>query len=93
MARRQRHLTIPCEMCIRDRTNTLILAYIGSSLPTLLLLVIYSRPYLQIANSEYVAHEVIQAIAGSLGILFTIPITSILSAFFLQRHQTKSLKG
>ncbi|HBZ40812.1 MAG: hypothetical protein A2Y20_01115 [Firmicutes bacterium GWF2_51_9] len=74
-------------------TNTLILAYIGSSLPTLLLLVIYSRPYLQIANSEYVAHEVIQAIAGSLGILFTIPITSILSAFFLQRHQTKSLKG
>ena len=25
MARRQRHLTIPCEMCIRDRTNILAL--------------------------------------------------------------------
>jgi uncharacterized membrane protein len=61
-------------------SNTLILAYIGSALTFILLLIIYARPFNLIANSEYIASEVMQAIAGSLGILFAMPITALTSA-------------
>lgn len=61
-------------------SNTLILAYIGSALPFILLLIIYARPTVLLANSEYIASEIMQAIAGSLGILFAMPITALTSA-------------
>ena len=61
-------------------SNTLILAYIGSALPFILLLIIYARPMNLLANSEYIASEVMQAVAGSLGILFAMPITALLTA-------------
>lgn len=61
--------------------NTLILAYIGSSLSVVLLLVANSGSILNLFNREMIVVEVMQALVGSLGILFTIPITSILSAY------------
>lgn len=71
--------------------NTLILAYIGSSLPTILLMIIYAKPINLLIHSEYMAAEVLQAVAGSLGILFAIPVTSILSAM-LYRNRVKQKK-
>ncbi|PKM64134.1 MAG: hypothetical protein CVU96_04395 [Firmicutes bacterium HGW-Firmicutes-20] len=61
-------------------SNTLILAYIGSALPFILLLIIYARPASLLANSEYIASEIMQAVAGSLGILFAMPITALTTA-------------
>ncbi|MDP3304992.1 MAG: YibE/F family protein [Erysipelotrichaceae bacterium] len=61
-------------------SNTLILAYIGSALPFILLLIIYARPINLLANSEYIASEIMQAVAGSLGILFAMPITALITA-------------
>ncbi len=68
--------------------NTLILAYMGGSLSTVLLMLVYGRPMSLLIHSEYLASEVLQAIAGSLGILFTIPITAIVSAYLLQKRKT-----
>ena len=58
--------------------NTLILAYIGSSLSVTLLLAAYNanNPML-LFNGEMILVELLQAVAGSLGILLTIPLTSI----------------
>jgi uncharacterized membrane protein len=56
--------------------NTLILAYIGSSLTIVLLLSIYSGSFLSLFNSEMIAVEILQALAGSLGILFAMPLTA-----------------
>lgn len=58
--------------------NTLILAYIGSSLSVTLLLAAYnsSQPLL-LFNTEMILVELLQAAAGSLGILLTIPLTSL----------------
>ena len=64
--------------------NTLILAYIGSSLSVVLLLVANSESMLSLFNREMIVVEVLQAIVGSLGILFTIPITSALAAAIYQ---------
>ncbi len=58
--------------------NTLILAYIGSSLSVTLLLAAYnSSTPLLLFNSEMILVELLQAVAGSLGILLTIPLTSM----------------
>ncbi len=66
---------------IGTMTNTLILAYIGSSLSVVLLLVVNYKDVLLLFNLEMIVFEIIQAIIGSMGILFAIPITSIFAAY------------
>ncbi|MDO4581024.1 MAG: YibE/F family protein [Bacillota bacterium] len=60
--------------------NTLVLAYIGSSLCVTLLLVVYNPSLQELFNMEMIIVEVLQALAGSFGILLTIPLTSMIGA-------------
>ena len=62
-------------------TNTLILAYAGGSLQMLLLYMAYDIPFLDIINRDVIASEVVRALAGSIGIIFTIPITALATGF------------
>ncbi|MCL2722129.1 MAG: YibE/F family protein [Treponema sp.] len=57
--------------------NTLILAYIGSSLSVVLLLSVFSNSTLNLFNSEMIAVEILQALAGSFGILAAMPLTAL----------------
>ena len=69
-------------------TNTLILAYVGSSLIVILLLKGNEFEAYQIANNtELVVEEVLRAIAGSFGLIFTIPITTISSSLLLGERE------
>lgn len=61
--------------------NTLILAYAGSSMHLMLLFMAHETPFSQIINWDMIASEVLRAIAGSIGIIFTIPLTVLVSAF------------
>ncbi|GAU77256.1 YibE/F family protein [Fusibacter sp. 3D3] len=67
--------------------NTLVLAYIGGSLGVVLLLISYNTSLLDVLNRELVVVEILQALVGSFGILFTIPLTAIASAF-LFKHKS-----
>lgn len=60
--------------------NTLILAFAGSSLNMLILVQTYEIPFLQLINTDYICIEVIQSIAGAMGILLTVPIVAFISA-------------
>ena len=60
--------------------NTLILAFTGSSLNILILVQTYEIPFLQLINTDYICIEVIQSIAGAMGILLTVPIVAFISA-------------
>lgn len=66
-------------------TNTLVLAYIGSSLSVVLLLAGSDSSLLSLFNREMIVVEVIRAIVGSIGILCAIPITSVLAAYIYNR--------
>lgn len=69
-------------------TNTLILAYVGSSLIVILLLKGNGFEAYQIANNtELVIEEVLRAIAGSFGLVFTIPITTCVSALLIGKKE------
>ncbi|SDL30305.1 YibE/F family protein [Natronincola ferrireducens] len=61
-------------------TNTLILAYVGTSLPLLLIFIFSDMPLMDIVNSQYIASEIIRSLCGSIGLILTIPITSVVAA-------------
>ncbi len=63
---------------IGTMTNTLILAYVGSSLTLILLFMACEMNIYEILNKETIAEEIIPAIAGSIGVVFTVPITSLI---------------
>jgi len=63
--------------------NTLVLAYVGSSLNMMVLIYSYGVSFTQLMNTDFVAIEMIQAIAGSAGIILTVPCVSIISAILL----------
>jgi len=70
---------------IGTMTNTLVLAYIGSSLAVVLLLMAYSRSSIYLFNMEMIMVQIIQAVVGSIGILFAVPITALFAARIYNR--------
>lgn len=60
--------------------NTLILAFVGSAFNLLILFRVYDYPMIQILNSDMIVIEILQGIAGSIGIIMTTPLVSWLCA-------------
>ena len=63
--------------------NTLILAFAGSSFNLLILIQVYDIPFLQLANTDFLCIEILQSVAGSLGILLTVPLVAAISAWLM----------
>ena len=72
--------------------NTLVLAYIGSCLSVTLLMTAYSGSMVALLNNEMIIVELLQAIVGSFGILFSIPITTIICGFLYSSVKSKPEK-
>jgi uncharacterized membrane protein len=66
--------------------NTLILAFTGSSLTTLLMLRAYGVDYIQLMNSDFIAMEAAQGISGTIAIIMTVPIGAALAAAVYTRN-------
>lgn len=66
-------------------SNTLILAYTGATIHLLLLFMAYDIPFIKIINLDMIASEVLRALAGTIGLIFTIPITAIVAASMDQK--------
>ena len=69
--------------------NTLVLAYVGSSLSSVLLLCTYADSMADIFNRELIAHEILQAVAGSIGIVLTIPLTALVCGLVYLKGNSK----
>lgn len=63
---------------IGTMTNTLILAYVGGALTLILLFMASNMSIGDIINKETIATEAVSALAGSMGVVFTVPITSLI---------------
>lgn len=70
-------------------SNTLILAFIGSSLNIIILLMAYEMPYTQLINLDLIVTEVVQSVSGSIGIILTVPITAMISTYLAVHEKTK----
>jgi uncharacterized membrane protein len=68
---------------IAATVNTLVLAYVGASLPLLLLFAVGESSPLVAANQELLAVEVVRALVGSIGIVAAVPLTTAIAAFLV----------
>lgn len=65
---------------IASVVNTLVLAYAGAALPLLLLFSIAQSSVGGVANSELVAEEIVRTLVGSIGLVASVPVTTLLAA-------------
>ena len=68
-------------------TNTLIFAYVGGSMSTLVINYAYDLSYRQLANSYVIGIEIMQGVSGSIGVVLTVPITALIAAFLITRKR------
>lgn len=67
-------------------SNTLILAYVGSSLSLIMVFISYKLSFYEIINLDLVATEIIRSIAGSIGLVFSIPFTVFVSILLRKKR-------
>ncbi|MFT7183848.1 MAG: putative membrane protein [Oceanicoccus sp.] len=76
---------------IASVVNTLILVYTGASLPLLLLFVDSSETFNQIINYEFMAEEITRTLVGSIGLIFAVPITTLIACFVFNKGKDLKL--
>ncbi|MFD5873657.1 YibE/F family protein [Streptomyces sp. NPDC060322] len=73
---------------IASVVNTLVLAYAGAALPLLLLFSIAQSSVGTVANSELVAEEIVRTLVGSIGLVASVPVTTVLAALVVSADRT-----
>ncbi len=71
---------------IASAVNTLVLAYVGASLPLLLLFTQAGQQLGDVVTGEAVAVEVVRTLAGSIGLVASVPLTTALAALVVDRR-------
>lgn len=72
---------------IGTMTNTLILAFVGGSLSIVILIYSSNMPYNKFINLDVLGIEVIQGLAGSIGIVLAVPITAIIGSYLCKKEK------
>lgn len=70
---------------IASLVNTLVLAYASVGLPIFLFVLLNpsNQPLWVMLNSEMVAEEIVRTLAGSIGLVLAVPITTFIAAWIL----------
>lgn len=68
---------------IASTVYTVFFAYAGAALSALILLYLYNRPVLSLLTQEDIAIEIVRTLAGSIGLVLSVPITTAVAALFV----------
>ena len=79
-------LTIGKDM-IGTMSNTLILAFTGGALTTLLVLTSYGVGYHQLLSSDYLAIELAKGLAGTGAVILMVPVTSFICSIYQKQEK------
>jgi uncharacterized membrane protein len=73
---------------ISTLVNTLILAYAGASLPLFILLTVNptGQPLWYALNQQTIAEEIVRTLTGSIGLVLSIPLTTFIAAYVIQKQ-------
>jgi len=72
---------------ISSMINTLILVYTGAALPLLLLFVNNPHPISEIVNYEIIADEIVRTLVGSIGLIMSVPITTLIATLIVSKKK------
>lgn len=70
---------------VASLVNTLAFAYVGVSLPLVLLLARTDAPLGMMINQEVVAAELVRIIIGSIGLVLAVPLTTLIASWWFGR--------
>lgn len=70
-------------------SNTLILAFTGTSINTLIFIYAYGYSLNQTINMYSIGIEIIQGISATLGVIFTVPVAAYINALLLKKRKKK----
>ncbi len=74
---------------IGTMSNTLILAFVGSSLNVIMIIYAYSYQTHQFLNLYSIGIEIMRGISGTMGIILTVPFTSAVAALMYTSNKKK----
>ena len=72
--------------------DTLILAYLGTALPLVLLFVANGVPMVKVLNMDMIATEIVRSLAGSIGIIASLPLTAAIAVILHKPPKKKLLE-
>lgn len=70
--------------------DTLAIAYVGASLPLLLLFYASSESAIVIVNREVFSAEIVRTLVGSIGLILAVPLTTIVASWMLIKKTSDS---
>ena len=73
--------------------NTLVLAYVGASLPILLIFSVGGTPFADAINREAVSVQIIGTLVGSIGLIAAVPLTTVIATWLASREGVAAAAG
>ena len=70
--------------------NTLVFAYLGTALPLLVLLALRVQSLTASVSEELIAVEIVRALVGSIGVIATVPLTTLIACWWLARPRGRA---
>ncbi|WAL63487.1 YibE/F family protein [Amycolatopsis cynarae] len=78
---------------VGSAVNTLVMAYAGAALPVMLYSSISGVGLGAILGSQDIAEEIVRTLAGSIGIVAAVPVTTVLAALIAAQEDSTSVSG
>lgn len=72
---------------IASLINTLVIAYIGTAFPILLILATSPTPLWVTLNNEFMAEEIVRSLVGSMTLIVAVPISTGFAAWFYSKKR------
>ncbi|MDR0381611.1 MAG: YibE/F family protein [Oscillospiraceae bacterium] len=68
-------------------TDTLILAFTGGSINTLVIFYMYALPYMRLINMQLLVVEILRGLSSSIAVVVSIPVTALLAVLLCDRKK------
>lgn len=68
-------------------TNTLVLAFVGASINSVLVYYMYSMPYMNLINTDFIVVEAVKGLIGSMAVVFSIPVAAAMTVQFIDEDK------
>jgi uncharacterized membrane protein len=78
---------------IASSVYTIVFAYAGAALPTLMLIELYPRPLTDILASEDIAEEIVRTLSSAIGLVLAVPITTGIAVLVVSMSQRGRRRG
>ena len=67
-------------------TNTLILAFVGSSINLVLIYYMYCMPAISLLNTDFIIVEIVKGIISSMAVVISIPVATFMTSYLIGKN-------